>query len=161
MKRKLLKIICTMIVLLSAVKVFAKESNSMYVSTETLTLKQKASAFSKDLTKLNYGDEVCITEEDKSWVCVYSVSNPNVKGWVPLASLTKKKILTGAKKTSADAKEVALAGKGFNSTIEAVYSEEYNIDYKLVDFVESNSVAYAELLDFINKGGLNGGSDKN
>ena len=161
MKNKFFKIIFSLGLLLSASQVFSKEAKSMYVSADTVTLKQKASAFSKDAAALKYGDEVCITEEAKGWACVYSVSNPNVKGWIPLASLSKKKIIAGGKKTSADADEIALAGKGFNSTIEAVYSAEYDIDYSVVDFVESNGVSQTELLDFIDKGSLNGGSDEN
>jgi hypothetical protein len=160
MKKTIIKLICAFGILLSSSFGFAKDGKKMYVSTDSVVLKQKPNAFSQDVSVLNYGDEVFVTEENKKWSLIYSAKDEKLQGWVPLSSLTKKRIAIGATRVSADADEIALAGKGFNSTIEAVYAEEFSIDYSPVDFIESNEAKTRELEKFIKDGQLKGGSDE-
>lgn len=80
------------------------------------------------------------------------------KGWIPSSALSKKKVLASSS-TTADAKEIALAGKGFSSSIESTYAKEFNVDYSDVDYVESQSVSDKELQSFIVEGQLNSGED--
>ena len=62
-----------------------------------------------------------------------------------------------AKAASADADEIALAGKGFNSTIEAIFAEEFEVDFGVVDYIESLGIESEEAAVFAREGELNDG----
>jgi len=127
----------------------------LYVTLDTAELREKPSAVSKKVGTMHYGDMVLVLEEKKNWsfVCSYE-GEDSVQGWLPSSALTKKKILTAGNKNSADADEIALAGKGFNSTIESVYADEFEIDYSDVDYVESQYVSDELVIQFIEEGKL-------
>ncbi|MCR4953206.1 MAG: SH3 domain-containing protein [Treponema sp.] len=134
---------------------YAKPSKKpMYIAMDPAPLREKASAVSAKVGELNYGDEVRVLQEKKNWSLICLYEDESVQGWIPNTALSKKKIVAKGSKTSADADEIALAGKGFNSTIEAVYAEEYEIDYSQVDYVESQSVSEAEIEKFAKEGKL-------
>ncbi|MCR4954415.1 MAG: SH3 domain-containing protein [Treponema sp.] len=134
---------------------YAKPSKKpMYIAMDPAPLREKASAVSTKVGELNYGDEVLVLQEKKNWSLICLYYDDSVQGWIPNTALSKKKIVANGSKTSADADEIALAGKGFNSTIEAVYAEEYEIDYSQVDYVESQSVSEAEIEKFAKEGKL-------
>ena len=76
---------------------------------------------------------------------------------MPASALTSKKIKDKASATSANADEIALAGKGFNSTIEAVYAEEYSMNFDIVDYIETLGAGQEEAIAFAKAGNLNDG----
>ena len=73
------------------------------------------------------------------------------------SALTSKKIKDKNNAASADADEIALAGKGFNSTIEAVYAEEFEVSFDIVDYIETLGADTEEAVEFARAGKLNDG----
>lgn len=148
------KFLCFAILILLCGSVFAADQKVMYVSMDSLPLKAAASSTSKTIRTLEYASKVNVIQNKGNWVKVSLADNIKVEGWVPSSSVTSKKIKS--KTASADAKEIALAGKGFNSTLETVYSYEYDISYDEVDYVESLEVPDEDIEDFIREGLLKG-----
>ena len=155
------KHICLITVLLLSFSLFAAEPVTMYVASQKGLLKARATTNSKTITTLSYGDVVTIISTKGKWseVAVKSNSTANTQGWVLSASLTKKKIVANTNKVSANAKELALAGKGFSSEIENEYKKSGNADYDAVDTVEQASVSDDEESAFIEDGNLRGGEE--
>jgi hypothetical protein len=82
------------------------------------------------------------------------------KGWIHKSSLTSAKfnlrtIFVGTSSPSATHDEVALAGKGFTPEVEGGYKESHpEMNYALVDQIETYDVESDSLYDFIMRGGL-------
>lgn len=137
---------------------FAAENKNQYVQVGSAQVKAKASQTSKTTATLKYGDEVIIISINKNWSNIKSLDG-KITGWLPNSSLTKKKIkieVASQNKASANATELALAGKGWNSGMEDVLkdSSSANYNYKIVDKVESYTVSDADAIAFIKEGGL-------
>lgn len=135
----------------------APAAKTMYVSLDPASLKESASSFAKDVGTVEYAAKVRVLEEKKSWVRIELVDDKSVTGWVPSSALSAKKIKAKGTGATADADEIALAGKGFTATIEAAYADEYSIDYAPVDYTEEQLASSDAILDFIREGGLEGG----
>lgn len=155
MKEKFIRFAFILLVAAAAYPLFAAPSSkTMYVSLDPVSLKESASSFSKDVGTIEYASKVRVLEEKKNWVHIELESNPGINGWVPSSALSSKKIKAKGTGTTADADEIALAGKGFTSSIEAVYAEEYAIDYSAVDYAEEQAASMEDILTFIREGGL-------
>lgn len=159
MKRKLTAILLLLLLAAAATPLFAAGSKTMYVSLDPVSLKESASSFARDVGTIEYASKVRVLEEKKNWVRIELVSDTRVTGWVPASALSSKKIKAKGTGTSADADEIALAGKGFTSTIEAIYADEYAIDYEPVNYAEEQAASADEILEFIREGGLAGGEE--
>lgn len=133
--------------------VYAK-SVFMYVSAQKISIKSKASLTSSDIGELNYGDKVSVVKTKGNWVLVETTDDQNVAGWINANAVTSKKINAAAKKVSTDANEITLAGKGFNSSIEAKYEDEYDLPFDKVDEIEENKISFDETVEFITEGKL-------
>lgn len=133
----------------------------MYICNNTVDVMEKPSARSKKIGALSYSNKVTIIEEKNNWVFIQSDSNNSIKGWVPSGTLTKKKITTQNKAGSANASEIALAGKGFSASIEKEYAQAHNVDFSDIDYIESLSVTDEKNIKFMNEGNLkSGGNDE-
>ena len=122
----------------------------MYVANKTAAVKSSTGLFAGTLQTLQLGDAVTIVQQKNTkWVEVKTATAKT--GWVTLASLTSKRVLTTGR--SASASELALAGKGFSSTVETVHEKE-GVDYTGVDAIETLSVTLEELQDFVTTGHL-------
>jgi len=81
-----------------------------------------------------------------------------LQGWVSLSALQDKTIVlkSGSENVAQGAStgEVALAGKGFNESVEKEYKSEGKVDYTWVDRMEQIVVSPDQLAAFINQGGL-------
>ena len=80
-------------------------------------------------------------------------------GWVHTSALTKKKIALKAGdqnvQTAASGEELALAGKGFNSDVEADFkAKNRNIDFTWVDKMEKIKIAADAMQQFLQAGGI-------
>ncbi|MDR0643547.1 MAG: hypothetical protein LBG05_01350 [Treponema sp.] len=136
--------------------VFAQTKGStMYVAVKTASLKSSMWFFAPTLKPtLAYGTVVTILAVNGKWVEVQPISS-QVRGWIQTANLTSKRITATSSSTSASAREIALAGKGFNEEVENTYrSENTNLDYGLVDEMEKLVVPDALLKNFIDEGRL-------
>jgi len=114
------------------------------------------------LTTLEYADQVDVLEVKGSWIRCGDHKR-QTEGWVHLSALSARKIILSAgseTKQGVDSSEVALAGKGFNSTIESEYRKEKGMDYTWVDRMESYEIPVDECIEFLKYGGLEGEKKK-
>ncbi len=162
MERFVKKVILIITISLCTALIFAapKQKGDRWVCAQNVQLKEKASVGSSKVAVLKYGDQVTIIEDKQKWIMVSLKSDSSVKGWLPATALTDHRIASGASNSSADAKEIALAGKGFNTTVEEVFAAGFNTDYSDVDFTEKQTVSYESNLDFMREGGLTVEEDK-
>lgn len=141
---------------------YAKVGDKMYVNVKETVLKSGTGFFSSSVGKLNYGVRVEIIEEKGKWVFVESLQEPYISGWMPISSLTKKKIVMneGLFSVDASAEELALAGKGFSAEVEQIYMESgLSSAYDLVDTMEAETLTTEEMYSFVVEGQLRGGEE--
>jgi hypothetical protein len=126
---------------------------TLYVAVKTIDLKSSAG---KKVATLSYGDKVTVTQVNGKNVEVKSDSNASLIGWAPSANFSTKKIIVGSA-SSTSAKEVALAGKGFNQDIENSYSSQGQVNFGDVDKIEAINADETALMRFIEEGHLSPG----
>ncbi len=149
-----MKLLAAAVLLLAAGAAFAAE---MSVTVKQTQLRDKPSYLGKILEVLNYADRVTVVDSSsKAW---FKVTAPDGKtGWVSASALTTKKIELAAgsesAQQSASTGEVALAGKGFNETVEQQYKSDGKLDYTWVDKMEKITVSPDQLSTFISQGAL-------
>jgi hypothetical protein len=131
----------------------AKKGGTMYVAVKTAAVKASTGAFAGTTATLNYGDKVTIIQIDGKNAEIKSAANPSMTGWIALANLSAKQVVTGTSST-ANAKEISLAGKGFNQEVENAYKAKGKVNYADVDKVETQSVKDADLRKFLEDGRL-------
>ena len=150
------KLVLFLAIICLTLPIFAA-SKPQYVAIDPAPLKAKPAASSKKIGSVEYASAVMVLKTEKSWVYVQLVDDKRLEGWLPASALTSKKIKDKASATSANADEIALAGKGFNSTIEAVYAEQYEMNFDIVDYIETLGAPEAEAIAFAKAGQLNDG----
>lgn len=138
--------------------VFAAGNKNQYVSVGSAQVKAKASQFAKTVATLKYGDEVIIVEAKKEWSNIKSLDG-KVEGWVPNSSLTTKKLIVKVKSnkgTSANAEELALAGKGWSEWFEQALedNEPKSYNFTAVETIETYTATDADTIAFIKEGKL-------
>ncbi len=138
------------------VSVFAagreKRPQTVYVSVENGVLKEKPSRFGKELCTVDYGESLKVLGDDGEWYQVFNELTGDT-GWISVSMVTKKKIVVG-RVASADADEIALAGKGFSQEVEDLYSQSGDGNYEALAAVEALSVSDYEVLIFLQEGNL-------
>jgi len=143
--------------LAAAAGAFAAEPVQMSVKVKETQLRATPSYMGKIVAVLAYGDRVTVIEKQKDWARV-SFPAKKVEGWVNLSALQNKAIVlkSGSEtaEKSASSGEVALAGKGFNSDVEAKYKQDNKLDYTWVDKMEAYKVTPQQVAAFFAQGGL-------
>lgn len=124
---------------------FAK---SVYVSVKTADIIAKPSLFGKKVSKVVYGAELSVISENNKY---YQVSSSSGSGWIAKTKTSTRKLFGGS---SANATEIALAGRGLSKELENLYKNADKGDFKAVDEVETISVNLETLEDFIKQGNL-------
>lgn len=139
---------------------FAAEPKPQYVQVDSAIVRVKASQFASSTGTLKLGDKVKVTSKGKSWSFISS-EDGKIEGWLPNSSLTAKKLIVNVSgKTSANAKELGLAGKGMDKAFEKVYSQANEISYAQVDKIEANTCSEKDAIAFIKEGQLNAGGEE-
>ncbi len=139
---------------------FATEPKPQYVQVDSAIVRVKASQFASSAGTLKLGDKVKVTSKGKSWSFISS-EDGKIEGWLPNSSLTAKKLIVNVSgKTSANAKELGLAGKGMDKAFEKVYSQANEISYTQVDKIEANACSEKDAIAFIKEGQLNAGGEE-
>lgn len=133
------------------------KTTTMYVTVDSAQLKAKPAASSKKIGTVDYKTPVIVLQSEKSWYLVQLADDNSIEGWLPASALTSKTIKDKNKAASADADEIALAGKGFNSTIEAVYAQEFEVNFDIVDYIETLGADTEAAVAFARQGELNDG----
>ncbi|QTQ15591.1 hypothetical protein [Treponema parvum] len=138
-------------------------AETMYICAQKAQLKESTFFFSKTVATLLYGDRVDVLSSDGKWIKVSApdkgASAKEVSGWLQSSALTKKKIVSRGNRVSADAKELALAGKGFSEEVENEYKKSGKADYAAVDKMEDAELSSSDLFQFILEGKLNGAEE--
>lgn len=133
---------------------FSADAKKMYVNVENANMMEKSSAFAKIISTIKYGDCVYVLRESGKWSFIKD--EKKIEGWTLTSNLTKRKV---AKGSSANAKEISLAGKGFSAEAEGIYSKSGNGNYALVDKVERKTVTLNEVKNFMIEGNLIGAEE--
>jgi len=133
---------------------------TLYVSVKSVDLKSGTGLFTSTKGTLALGEQVTVIQVNGNNVEVKSVKNSSVTGWTSSSNFSTRQVVAGASST-ATAKEVALAGKGFNQEVEQSYKDhQSNLNYDDVDKIESINISDAELKKFMEEGRLKTGDDK-
>jgi len=154
--KKSLVVFLLMLVVVSFAVAQVGPGRTMYVATKTIDLKSSTGMLASTVATLNYGDEVTVKQVNGKFVEITSASNPSLVGWAATSNLSTKKVVTGTASTTT-AKEVALAGKGFNQDVENSYSSQGQVNFDDVDKIESISTDENALMRFIEEGHLSPG----
>ncbi|MBD3369608.1 hypothetical protein GF402_04510 [Candidatus Fermentibacteria bacterium] len=112
--------------------------------------------YAQPVCGLDFGEVVDVLESEDDWF--HCSTSGGLAGWIHGTSLTgavigEGEVGEGSGEVSSD--EVMLAGRGFNSDVEDAYSSDHpDLDFELVDDMESLEVTPDELRDFLAQGGL-------
>ena len=141
--------------IVSAVAVLAATATVMSVQVRKADVRDTPSFLGNTVLSLAYGDKVTVDQQNGPWMHV-TVSGQS--GWLHTSALTSKTIVMkagDAAQTSASSGEMALAGKGFNSDVEAQFKADHRtIDFGPVDRMEKINIPAATLLHFAKEGDL-------
>lgn len=112
----------------------------------------------KIVSNLAYGDRVEVLETRGSWHRV-APAGKGAAGWMHASALSDKRIVlkAGAKDAQAAASggELALAGKGFNSDVEAEFrARNRDLDFSVIDRMQAEEVPQEKIALFLKEGGL-------
>jgi hypothetical protein len=157
MKRSLF-IFCLILFVAGLAVAQASSGGTLYVSVKTLTLKSDTGFFAATKGTLSYGDRVKVLQISGKFAEVESVANPSLTGWTTTANFSTKQIVAGSTST-ASAKEVALAGKGFSQEVEKSLKSQSNLNYADVDRTEAITVRERDIKRFLEEGRLKMGEN--
>jgi hypothetical protein len=104
------------------------------------------------------GDQVTVLQINGNWAEVRSAANPSLSGWTQTGNLSHRQIV--AEGTTTAAREVALAGKGFDRDVENAYRTTGDFNFAGVDWMEGITVSMQELYTFMTEGRLNTGESQ-
>ena len=121
-------------------------------------LRSSPSFLANVVKTVNYGDRLQVLETKGAWTKV-TFANQKDSGWIHTSALTKKRVKLQAGSKDADiaasSGELALAGKGFNSDVEAQFkSKNKGIDFSWIDKMEKMKVSVKDLKAFLKNGGI-------
>ena len=133
----------------------AAAADQMSVQVQNAQLRADASFLAKMTGQVAYGARVTVLQARGDWRQVQAEGGPS--GWLHQSALTKKVISmkAGAQDvaTAASGDELALAGKGFNSDVEADFkNKNKDIDFTWIDRMEKIKVSMDEITHFLNDG---------
>lgn len=131
----------------------------MAVQVKQSQIRATPSYLGKILARMSYGEKVSIISERAGWYKVKKMTVPAVVGWMNASSLANPRVVLKAGDKTVQGKttteEVALAGKGFNASIEKDYEKsKSNLDYTWVDKMEKISPTPEEVTAFLVEGNL-------
>lgn len=147
----------TLLFILLFLPVVALAGKMVKVKVQKSTIFQEPNFLSGTVVSVEYGDQLEMLDELKDWI---HVKFEGRRGWIHKSSLTSSKfnvgtIFVGASSPSASHDEVAIAGKGFTPEVEDGYKQSHpEMNYAMVDEIESYRVEDDSLRDFIKRGGL-------
>lgn len=134
----------------------AASAATMSVQVKEAPLRATPSFVGKVVGTLAYGDRVEVREKQGDWS---KVEFSGQSGWLHNSALSAKKIVLASgqeqAKVTASGDELALAGKGFNSDVEAQFKAAHReIDFTWINRMEKISIPAAESQVFLKEGRL-------
>ena len=145
------------IIVLAAAGAWAAEVKMMSVQVKDAQLRDKPSFVGKVVGNLAYGDRVDVQESQGAWARVSLAGGAS--GWMHSSALTSQKLVLSAgqenARVGASGDELALAGKGFNSDVEAQFKRDHkNIDFTWINKMEKIKIPSSEMQVFLKDGGV-------
>jgi len=127
------------------------------VQIESAQIREKPSVFGKIVANAKYGDRLDVVTKMEPWIQVRTADGKT--GWMHESSLSRKKVELSAGSQdvnrTASGEELAMAGKGFNSKVEADFkAKNQNIDFTWIDRMEKIKVSERDSISFLQEGGL-------
>lgn len=128
---------------------------TMNVQVRQGQLRANPSFLGKPVTAVNYGDAVDVVQKQGEWIEVRTAAGTG--GWIHQSALTAKRVVlkAGASDvgTAASGQELALAGKGFNSDVEADFKgKNKDVDFTWINKMEKIKVSPDESVQFLRDG---------
>jgi len=129
----------------------------MSVQVKRSPLRASPSFLARTTGEVHYGDRLEVLKKKNSWT---KIKSAGIEGWLHSSVLSDKKIKlsSGTKDvaSTADAGEVALAGKGFSAEVEKEFRRGSELNYQAVDQIQTYGIDDREKIAFIRAGGLSG-----
>jgi SH3-like domain-containing protein len=131
------------------------QGQKMSIQVKNGQLRATPSFLGSVVAGLAYGDQVTVVKSQGPWFQVKDARSRS--GWIHQSALTEKRIVMTAgtvnAQTTASGEELALAGKGFNSDVEAEFkAQNQDIDFTWVDKMEQIKVSPEESVQFLAQG---------
>ena len=131
---------------------------TMSLQVRTSDLRSTPSFLGKIVGTAAYGDRFTVEETRGAWSRVKAEEGIR-SGWLHRSALTKKKVKLKAGEKDADVAassgELALAGKGFNSDVEAQFkAQNAEANFAAIDIIEAIRVTTREVQKFLKTGGV-------
>jgi hypothetical protein len=127
------------------------------ISVREAELRSGTGFLSRILSKLQYLDEVTIlSDPENGWLEVEVVSTGE-RGWIHASGVAEPEELqigTGGTAGGATNREIALAGRGFNEQVEEQIKADEDLDFSVVDEMESFILETEEAVQFLVVAGL-------
>ncbi|MFC1497636.1 SH3 domain-containing protein [Verrucomicrobiota bacterium] len=148
-------ILCSICFLLS-LNAFAARPKLMSIQVRKGQLRSSPSFLGSITATVEYGDQLQVVETKGTWTKLTSANGKN-SGWIHTSALTKKRIKLKAgeedAKVAASSGELALAGKGFNSDVEAEFkTRNKDIDFSWIDKMEKIKISVKKIQEFLTEG---------
>ena len=157
--KKIFIVFCLVLFTAGMVAAQMRSGGTLYVAVRTVTLKSGTGFFASDTGTLNYGDRAIVTRVDGRFVEIRCAENSSITGWTASANMSVRQVAAGTSST-ATAREVAMAGKGFDQGVEQSFRDQNeSLNYDDVDMVESTVVNESALMRFLEEGRLRFGDN--
>ncbi len=135
----------------------AVQAETLRVQIQNGQVRSKPSFLGEVIATVAYGQNVEILSVQNGWQQVRTGEGKT--GWLHTSALTSKRIGAptgnGTVRSTASSDEIALAGKGFNSKVEAEFKAAHaEIDFAWVDKMAGMNASPAQITAFIKAGGL-------
>lgn len=126
-------------------------SGAMTVQVGKAQVWQAPSVVAPVLASLAYKDKVLVLGSSEGWAKVQVPGSTKV-GYMFMSALTQRPVSSSAAEVAVPgitASEIALAGKGFNDSVEESYRKSTHIDYAFVDAMEAYAYSPDEAAGFL------------
>ncbi len=136
----------------------AARQKTLSVQVREGQLRTSPGFLSRVVAVVPYTEQVSVLEERTDWLRVRT-EDAGHEGWMHASALTAQhlKLASGERdaQLGVSSDEQALAGRGFNSQVEAEFKQRNrNIDFARIDRMEALKIPVATLQDFLAEGGL-------
>jgi uncharacterized protein YgiM (DUF1202 family) len=145
------------ILFIFSVLVSVSRADELTVQVKSGKVRARPSFLGKIVATLSYGDRVTVIREESEWVLAQKAGSP--QGWIHISALTDDFVElssgTSNAETAASSDELALAGKGFNSDVEAEFkTRNEDVDFTWIDLMEKIIISPEQMEGFLKMGGI-------
>ena len=150
--KKLFALFALGLLISNAVFAQVRSGSPAWVAVRQAAVRTSTWFFAGTRGHIQMGEQVAVLRLSGNWAEIRSSSNPALNGWTSLGNLSHRVIV--AEGTSASAREVALAGKGFDRDVENAFRAAGDLNFEDVDRMEALYVSMEDLFMFMVEGRL-------